>query len=106
MNIGYIGRDHFLFKYHASPPVKQLVDYLDFTSEDAIKSLPSRDVVLKKYRDPMLANYQILDAVTKEHLGYCNDPDVINIDRYDPEGYTMYNISFIEQYRIIPDNQE
>jgi hypothetical protein len=86
--------------------VKQLVDYLDFTSEDAIKTLPFRDVILKEYRDPMIAKYQILDATTNEHLGYCNDPDDINIDRYNPEGYAMYNITFIEQYRIVSDSQD
>jgi hypothetical protein len=106
VNSGYIGRDYFLFKYHASQPVKQPVDYLDVTSEEAVKTLPFRDVVLKEYRDPNIAKYQILDAKTFEHLGYCNDPDDINIDRYTPDCYVMDSISFIEQYRIVPNEQE
>jgi hypothetical protein len=81
--------------------VKQPVDYLDITAEEAIRSLPFRDVILKEYRNLNIAKYQILDAITFEHLGYCNNPDDINIDRYNTEGYAMYNISFAEQYSIV-----
>jgi hypothetical protein len=93
--------DSILFRLRASPILRQMVDCLGVSIQQALESLPERRVRVEPHANRWGHSHTIYDALTGALLGYVDNPTELNRYRYDACGYYVMDYSYTERFLAV-----